>query len=47
MESRSACAVRVGKPGGGADALDVEDDAGQLGEIAEPGKLRHQRNARP
>ncbi len=40
-----ALLVARGHPGGGADALDVEDDAGQLGEVAEAGELRHQRDA--
>ena len=31
----------------GPDALDVEDHAGHLGVVAQAGKLRHQRDARP
>ena len=33
--------------GGGPDALHVPDDAGNLDVVPQPGKLRHQRNARP
>ena len=35
------------EPGGRPDALNVEDDPGQLGVVREPGKLPHQRDAGP
>ena len=35
-----------GQAGGGPDALDVPDHAGDFGVVSQAGKLRHQRNAR-
>ena len=36
-----------GKARGGADALDVQDDRGHLGVVAQPGELGHERDAGP
>ena len=46
VDSRSPCAVRVGKPGGRADALHVEDDGRDFGVVAEAHEFAHQRDAR-
>ena len=43
----SPCEVRVGRPGRGPDALDVPDHARNFDVVAQPGKFRHQRDARP